>query len=122
MEQLIYGLTIAGVAAITYVAYKHPAAYRKRFFFPIVFITNSVYMGILIWNMATIHARLAADYSLIKYNDIESKVDAAIMHDLPNINIAVITQLSVSVYATFLCFLEAMLASGGRVQKIDNAE
>jgi hypothetical protein len=64
VEQLGYSLIAAAVAAITYVAYKHPVAFRKRFYPAMGFVTAIVGIGIASWDAALDAATSAIDSKL----------------------------------------------------------
>ncbi len=49
MDALVSGLAIAALSGITYVAYKHPAAFN-RLFLPILAGSCAFFLGVLLWD------------------------------------------------------------------------
>ncbi len=111
MEQLVYGLIIAAIGAITYVAYQHPDAYKHRIF-PVLAVAGiAIYVSICVWDAALSTVGMALDRAFAL--GLSVKIDKVLDEKhVPFISFFLIWAAS-WVYLSLLLKLDVLLGKNG---------
>jgi hypothetical protein len=116
VEQLVAGIGVAAISGITFLAYKHPDAYKKVFIGLFV-IFASVMVGLVIWDLSNLYAHLAAIH-YIKIDKLEeAKKTVRLQSPLYVIPYLGCTILGIIIYISLLSCLPALLGEDKAVKK-----